>query len=68
MGSFSIWHWLILLLLFLPIWPAWRICRRSGFAGPLGILIVVPILGLILTWVFAFIDWPIERRAGQIVK
>ena len=68
MGLGSIWHWAILLLLLLPIWPAWRICRRAGFPGPLGILVVVPVVGLILTWVFAFIDWPIERRAAETVK
>jgi hypothetical protein len=68
MGLGSIWHWSILLLLLLPIWPAWRICRRAGIVGPLGILIVVPIVGLVLTWVFALIEWPIERRAKQLVK
>jgi hypothetical protein len=59
--SFSLWHWLIVLFFLLPIWPAWITCKRVGLSGSLGILIVVPVIGLIMLWVFAFSKWPIDR-------
>jgi hypothetical protein len=63
MGSFSIWHWFIflilpsLLLVFLIV-PAWRIVSRAGFSGVWSLLLFVPFVNFVMLWVFAFVRWP----------
>ncbi|MBV2131140.1 hypothetical protein KQY15_18730 [Rheinheimera sp. SM2107] len=37
--------------------PAWRICQRVGYPGPLGLLIVIPIANIILLYFIAFGPW-----------
>jgi hypothetical protein len=49
----------------LVIWPAWRICSKAGFPGPLGLLAVVPVFNLVLLIVLAFVEWPALRRGGS---
>ena len=62
MGSFSIWHWLILfVIVFIYGFPLWRISRKAGFPGVLGLLMVIPLLNLVLLWVFACTKWPVEN-------
>lgn len=57
------WHWLTLLILYgLPAVCGWRIAGRAGFPKALGLLLVVPLAGLILLWVWAFIRWPIDTK------
>ena len=72
MGIGSWWHWIILLSILLaylvPVFLAWRICKRAGFSGAWGLTMIVPILGLVMTWAFAFADWPIEWRAGRTAE
>ena len=62
MGIFSIWHWLILffLVLFYAV-PMWRISRKAGFPGVLGLLMLIPVLNFVLLWIFAFTKWPVEN-------
>jgi Zn-dependent protease with chaperone function len=67
MGSMSVWHWLIMMtmLVVVPvIWivPVWRILSRTGHSGAWAILGFVPILNIILLWVFAFSKWPVDRN------
>lgn len=67
MGSFSIWHWIIVLFIVLFclaifVVPTWRIVRKAGFPGALSLLALVPGVNLILLWVFAFVKWPNERK------
>jgi hypothetical protein len=67
MGSMSIWHWLILMIMFVVvpvIWivPVWRIVSRTGYSGAWSLLGFVPILNIILLWVFAFSKWPADRN------
>lgn len=63
MGSFSIWHWLILLVIVATyIVPVWKILTKAGYPGILSILTFVPIINFILLWVFAFSTWPRDRR------
>jgi hypothetical protein len=67
MGSLSVFHWLLFLFILgfflLPIWPAWRILKRAGYSGAWSLLIWVPVLNFVMIYVFAFVQWPIERRA-----
>jgi hypothetical protein len=63
MGSFSIWHWLIVLIILLTyVVPAWRIVSKAGFPGALSLLMLVPFVNLIMLWVFAFTRWPNEKN------
>ena len=63
MGSFSIWH-LIIVLFWLAIFlvPSWRIVKKAGFHGALSLLGLVPVVNIVLLWVFAFVKWPNERQ------
>ncbi|KAA0575807.1 hypothetical protein FZ983_24920 [Azospirillum sp. B21] len=63
MGSFSIWHSIIVLLifaLFSMIWvvPFWRLFRRTGIPPMLSILAAIPFVAVIYLWVVAFKKWP----------
>jgi energy-converting hydrogenase Eha subunit B len=49
----------------LVIWPAWRICAKAGFPGPLGLLAPVPGLNLVLMFILAFVEWPALQRGGS---
>lgn len=63
MGSMSVWHWTILLLVSL-VWviPLWRIVAKAGYPGALALLGLIPGVNLILLWIFAFVRWPVESR------
>jgi hypothetical protein len=66
MGSFSIYHWIILIFMvsvfpLLYIVPAWKIVSKAGYSGAWSLLIIVPLVNLIMLWVFAFSDWPRQR-------
>jgi uncharacterized membrane protein YhaH (DUF805 family) len=55
----SIFHWLILLIIAAIVAiPAARILRRTGFNPWLAILYVIPIVGWVVLWVFAYARWP----------
>lgn len=61
MGSFSVWHWLIVLLMgAVFVVPFWRIFRRTGIPPILSILAVVPMVAVFYLWVVAFKKWPPE--------
>ena len=63
MGGLSIWHWLLFIVVVaLWIWPSWRILNRAGYGGAWSLLIVVPILNVVLMYVFAFAHWPVLNR------
>ncbi len=63
MGSLSIWHWLVVLIyLVVFIVPAWRIASKAGFNGAWSLLMIVPLLNVILIWIFAFVRWPAARE------
>ncbi|CAE6969671.1 hypothetical protein [Paraburkholderia domus] len=64
MGSLSIWHWLIVLLVIaFYLFPLTRILKKAGFSGWFCLLAVVPLVNLLAFWAFAFIEWPVERRS-----
>jgi len=69
MGYDSIWHWLFLLVfvsffgVVVFIIPAWRIVQKAGFHGALSLLWFIPVVNIVMLWVFAFVRWPHERDA-----
>lgn len=62
--SFSIWHWIVMLF-WVPVVvvPCWRIVSKAGYAGGWSLVMLVPMLNLIMLWVFAFTRWPNEKRS-----
>jgi uncharacterized membrane protein YhaH (DUF805 family) len=43
-------------------WLAVRILHKAGYSGWWSLLGLVPIVNLVMIWVFAFADWPRLRR------
>jgi hypothetical protein len=58
MGSFSIWHWILILILLLPLWFFSRAVARAGFSPWWALLGIVPVVNIIMLWVFAYAKWP----------
>jgi hypothetical protein len=59
-------HLLIILLPFLfVLLPLWRILAKAGYPGPLSLLALIPIVGLVIIFWLAFSEWPLERAAKQ---
>ncbi|MFX4226654.1 MAG: hypothetical protein ACFHHU_01785 [Porticoccaceae bacterium] len=55
-------HWLwMLVVAILVVFPAWRICQRTGYPGWLGVIILIPVLNLAFLYFIAFADWPIDK-------
>jgi len=57
------WHWggmLIFALVFLV--PAWKIVAKAGYSGAWSLFVFVPLINLIMLWVFAFSTWPRDSR------
>lgn len=67
MGTVGWWHWGffgLIFLVFYVVLPARygiRIARRAGYGGARGLLMGVPLVNVIILYVFAFSTWPIER-------
>ena len=60
MGSFSIWHWLIVIAyLVVVLVPAATILRKAGFSGWWSLVLLVPPLNLVGLWIFAFSRWKV---------
>ena len=62
MGSLSIWHWIVLLMI-AAIWlvPAAKILSKAGYSGWWCLLLLIPLVNVIVYWVFAFARWPSLR-------
>jgi hypothetical protein len=68
MSGVSVWHWLILLLYLafvaFGIWCTVRIIRRAGYSGWWVLILLVPVVNIVMFWVFAFSSWPALGGAG----
>ena len=64
-GSFSVWHLIIFLVgLCIVFVPYVMIVRKAGYSGWWAILGFIPLVNLIMLWVFALVRWPVEQRAA----
>jgi len=46
--------------------PLIVIARKMGYPGAVGLLGVVPGVNIVLAWVVAMREWPIEREARRL--
>jgi len=69
MFSLSIWHWIIVLVVVLIIWAFvavfGRVLNRAGYSRWWVLTMFVPLLNLIMLWVFAYASWPVSTRPRQ---
>lgn len=62
MAEFSIWSWLIVLIVFLAmVIPFWRILPRAGIPAAMSLVSLIPFGALVLLWVLAFKPWPDDK-------
>lgn len=65
MHTYSPFHWLVGLIGLLAFAiPAVRILNKTGYSGWWIILAFIPLVNVVMFWVFAFARWPIEERAA----
>jgi uncharacterized membrane protein YhaH (DUF805 family) len=63
MEALSFIHWIVVLLfLFLYLFPLVKILHKAGYSGWWCLLTFVPLVNLIMFWVFAFASWPNLRQ------
>jgi len=53
----------IFLALLLTVLPWYKIFSKAGYSGCYSLVMLIPILNIIALFIFAFSEWPIERRA-----
>jgi len=53
--------------LFVLVFPMWRIATKAGFSGVWSLLMLVPLLNIVMMWVFAFAKWPVQGSGHNSV-
>ncbi len=54
----------VVLLFLFSIW--WKIFKKAGYSGALGLLMYIPIINIIMLLILAFSKWPIQRQLEQL--
>ena len=54
------------LVIIVPIWLFWKIFKKAGFPGPMGILMIIPFVNLIMLMILAFLEWPIYKKFASL--
>jgi hypothetical protein len=65
MGTFSIWHWIIVLAALSTVIPVAKALKRTGLSPWWAILSVIPVAGWVGIWAFAYARWPKMESGGQ---
>jgi hypothetical protein len=55
-GLFQLLFVLAYILVFMV--PVWKIVSKAGYSGAWSLLALIPLLNIIMLWVFAFARWP----------
>ncbi len=63
-GGIVVFLLIFLVMAILPIIAYWKIIAKTGNAGPIALLLLIPIVNLIVLYWVALGDWPALRQAG----
>ena len=55
---------MIVVMAVLAVILYWKIISKTGNAGPIALLMLIPLVNLIVIYWLAFADWPALRQAG----
>ncbi len=57
---------IIVILIIIALYgvPVVMIIRKAGYSGWWAILAFIPLVNIIMLWVFALSRWPVEGRGG----
>lgn len=59
----SIWQLIIILVLIvIPVVIFGPVAKKAGFSRWWSLVLIVPLINLIIVWVFAFMEWPAEKN------
>ena len=53
--------WMIVMGIIMVV-PFWKISKRAGFNGALGLLVLIPLVNLAFFYFLAFASWPRDKR------
>lgn len=48
------------------LWLGYRIVQKAGLDGRWALTLLVPVLNIIMIWIFAYSHWPNLREGGKI--
>ena len=59
---------LVLIALYVAflVWVWVRIAGKAGYNRYLGLLLLIPLVNLVVVIIFAFSEWPVERRLREL--
>ena len=65
MGGIGIWQLIIVcpILIAIAVFIFGPVVKKAGFSRWWSLLLIVPLINLIMVWVFAFMEWPAEKNA-----
>jgi uncharacterized membrane protein YhaH (DUF805 family) len=70
MDHLPVFHFILLLLVFIGFLilyfvPIVKILQKAGYSGWWSLIILVPVVNIIMFYVFAFSTWPVLRGRTQ---
>lgn len=64
MVDIDIWYVIVLVIVIAGIVLVFgSVAKKAGFSRWWSLLMIVPLINLIMVWVFAFMEWPAEKNA-----
>jgi uncharacterized membrane protein YhaH (DUF805 family) len=61
-AAFSTFWFIFLILFVFQVYCCWRVAVKSGYQGAYSLLLLIPVVGLIVTLIWVFSEWPIEAE------
>ena len=52
---------IVLILALIPLLIFSTIAKKAGYSGWWALTIIIPLVNLVMLWVFAFAEWPAEK-------
>ena len=62
-GVYQLMVLIVPITLGITIWAAYKVVQRAGYPGAWAFILLVPVVNLVMLYVFAFADWPALQRS-----